>query len=173
MQRYASLHERLIRNSRRENDCCLWEGYCQSGYVSEPGTLGSYGRINLTKEGRSLKFPVHRVSKVLEEILILYPEFDFYKPKDKKIFFELYSAYSACGLSIDHLCKNSLCINPTHLEWVHLTKNQQRKKWSTRERKVRIKRQNERRTRHYTSLSVTTNILTWIKKIQQKGYRIK
>ncbi len=173
MAKYQSLKERLDKNSRQEGTCHLWTGYCQATYVSVPGTLGSYGRINLTKDGRSLKFPVHRVSKVLEEILVLRPNFDFYTPKDKQLFFDLYQAYSACGLSIDHLCKNSLCINPLHLEWVHLSKNQQRKKWTESKRNERLTRQKSGRTRHYISLSITPNIFKWIQKIQRMQHRVK
>lgn len=173
MPRYKSLQERLSHNSKKVGECVVWTGYCQSTYVTEPGTAGAYGRINLTKGGRSLKFPVHRVSKVLEEIIIQYPAFDFYKLKDKELFFDLYQAYSACGLSIDHLCKNSLCINPAHLEWVHLSNNQQRKKWGRQKREKRMEMLNSKRTRHYINLSLSPSIFAWVKQIQKRSHRIK
>ena len=168
MPQYASLLSRLMSNTRQENTCCIWTGYCQNQHVKKPETPGAYGRINIQKDGRSLKFPVHRVSKVLEEIMTLRSDFDFYNPLDKQSFFELYQAYSICGMSIDHLCKKSLCINPFHLEWVHLTKNQQRKKWSQKRRFQRIQKQDEKKTRHYKSLVVSSDLREWIKKIKSR-----
>jgi hypothetical protein len=173
MPKYASLQERLLHNSVRIKDCCVWSGYCQNSYIENPGTPGAYGRINLHKDGRSLKFPVHRVAKVLEECILLVPRFNFYNPVHKQFFFDLYTAYSACKLSIDHLCKVSLCINPTHLEWVHLSKNQQRKKWSNSKRKTRIVKQQNGRTRHYKALHISSNVIAWIKRIQAESHRIK
>ena len=180
MPRYASLLERLYQNSvnvsavkNLPDECLIWTGYCQCVYVTERGTQGSYGKINLTRDGRSLKFPVHRVAKVLEEILTLMSGFDFYNPLHKKIFFELYYAYSACGLSIEHLCCNTLCINPSHLEWVTLSENQKRKKWDWRKRSKRILEQQKGVTRYYRSLELTPNILAWIRSIKKKAYRKK
>ena len=172
MGKYRSLPHRLSHNSRREGDCDVWTGYCQKGTVSVRGEDGAYGRVNLTYEGRSLKFPVHRVAKVLEEMLILDQNFNFYNKGDKKLFFELYFAYSACGLSIDHLCERTLCCNPVHLEWVYLTHNQKRKKWKSFAKRKKILHQTVRVTRHYRSLLSAEKIEVWIKKITAKQYRI-
>ncbi len=172
MGKYISLVDRLCTHSKREGDCALWTGYCQKVTVSTRGEDGSYGRINLTYKGRSLKFPVHRVAKVLEELLILRPGFDFYNKQDKETFFELYAAYSACGLSIDHLCKRTLCFNPSHLEWVFLTANQKRKKWSSFARKKKIALHTTKRTRHYRTLLTSKGVESWIHKIKSKQFRI-
>ena len=150
MARYSSLQQRLMDNSKWEkcesidlyeemhlSNCRVWSGYSQkNGYISKE--KGCYGRINLFFETQSLKFPVHRVSPVLHELLTIKPDFDFYKKEDKKVFFDLYFAYSASRLSVDHLCGNTLCFNPNHLEWVWLDKNQQRKKWKEKERNDRV-----------------------------------
>ncbi len=169
---YTSLQERLRVHSRREDDCAIWVGYCQNGTISPRGEDGSYGRINLTWKGRSLKFPVHRVAKVLEELLFLKPDFDFYNKQDKEMFFELYFAYSACWLSIDHLCEKTLCFNPSHLEWVFLTVNQKRKKWTSSARRRKISLQKSRGTRHYQTLLSSNGVEAWIKKIKAKQFRV-
>lgn len=173
MARYNSLTERLIHNSHRDKHCCVWDGYCQKTHAEIPGTPGAYGRINLQRAGRSLKFPVHRVAKVLEEILLLMKDFDFYDLTHKQIFFDLYQAYSLANLSIDHLCKNTLCINPRHLEWVRLSKNTQRKKWLKSKRVNRIKKQHYGKTRHYQAITISGNVLEWIQKIQCRVYKTK
>ena len=146
MGKYQSLQERLMKNSKwiqsllpeELGGCRVWTGYTQeNGYVSS-GT--GYGKINLTYLGRSLKFPTHRVSAVLSEVLILKKDFDFYNSHDKTTFFELYFAYSACRLSIDHLCTNSLCFNPNHLEWVWMDKNLQRKNGNKKQSQIDLKK---------------------------------
>lgn len=172
MSKYCSLPQRLSLNSIQIGECTIWTGYCQKSTVSPRGEEGSYGRINLTYQGRSLKFPVHRVARVLEELLILDPNFNFYDKSDKELFFELYFAYSACGLSIDHLCERTLCFNPMHLEWVYLTDNQKRKKWSSFAKEKKITLQSRKVTRHYRSLLSSGNIQIWIKKIKTKQFRV-
>jgi len=148
--KYNSLQERLEKNSREQNSehlspCRIWLGYCQQGMTRGVG----YGRINLTQKRpgdtkpKSRKFPVHRVAKTLSEILTINPSFNFYEPGDKKIFFDLLQAYSLSRLTIDHLCKNALCINPNHLEWVTLNANQRRKYWLASKRRKRIKRRKQ------------------------------
>jgi hypothetical protein len=154
------------------DNCRVWTGYSQKdGYISKE--KGSYGRINLVFEGRSLKFPTHRVSLVLHEILTLKPNFDFYKKEDKKLFFELYFAYSLSRLSVDHLCGNTLCFNPNHLEWVWMDKNQQRKKWKQKERSDRILKVYKSNTVHNLKLMCSHDVQTWINKIKLRRYRRK
>lgn len=172
MGTYRSLQERLCTHSIKEGDCSIWVGYCQKVTVSPRGEDGSYGRINLTWKGRSLKFPVHRVAKVLEELLLLNPCFNFYSKEDKELFFDLYTAYSACSLSIDHLCGRTLCFNPDHLEWVHLTVNQRRKKWSNSVRRKKIGLQKSKETRHYRSLLSSSGVKEWVKKIRSRQFRV-
>lgn len=171
--KYASLHERLLLNSEvnEETLCLVWKGYTQKdGYVSKSK---GYGRINLTLDGRSCKFPPHRVAKVEEEIRRLKPDFDFYDPKHKQEFFDLYRAYSASKLTIDHLCKNSLCLNPDHLEWVRLSNNVWRKKWSDKQRKERMGLIAKRVTRHDKIVQASDTVRELIRKIQTKTYRTK
>jgi hypothetical protein len=129
--------------------------------------------MNIQRDGRSLKFPVHRVAKVHEEILIIKPDFDFYDRKDKQLFFDLYDAYSACGLTIDHLCRNSLCMEAVHLEWVRLTKNQQRKKWSDSKLRARIHLNTTRNTRHHQMVKRSASVKEFIKKISAIQFRVK
>lgn len=175
MKRNKSLQARLKNSSCSckikgvDTPCRIWGGYTQKdGY---PTIKEGYGRMNIQREGRSLKFPVHRVSKVLDEILTVDPDFDFYHEDSKKLFFELYDAYSLCGLSIDHLCRNSLCFAPLHLEWVYLSANQKRKKWSSQKRIFRMRLVSEGKTRHYTLVRDSNTIQALIKKIKRKQYR--
>lgn len=171
MAKYVSLKERLLANSSIEPDteCIIWRGYSQKdGY---PSKGDGYGRINITRNGRSLKFATHRVAKVHAEVLILEPHFNFYTPQHKEIFFELYDAYSLCGLSIDHLCENSLCINPDHLDWVYLSVNIWRKKWNARERKSRMEAIRNHVTRHDKMLQSSDGVHHFIRKIKSKSYR--
>lgn len=178
MPKYISLADRLSKLSFSQpsvfgtsSPCSTWSGYTQKdGYVS---LSEGYGRINLMRDGRSLKFPTHRVAKVLEEIEMLVEAFDFYSQKDRALFFDLYDAYSALRLSIDHLCKNSLCINPNHLEWVHMAANLQRKKWSSRKLASRFKVVASKKTRHHRTLARSSTVHEFIRRIQNKGYRKK
>lgn len=176
-KKYPSLPHRLVENSiyvhnlDLEVGCWLWQGYCQKSYITKRGSPGSYGRINLIRDGVSSKLPVHRVAKVLYEITELKPEFDFYKKEDKKLFFNLYRAYSVCGLTIDHLCGNTLCWNPSHLEWVYLSNNQRRKKWDIFRKVERVKFIVDRLTRHQASMYLTNDVRDWTYKISRRRYR--
>lgn len=175
MAKYASLQDRLVRLSCScdfgwGTPCLIWDGYTQKdGYVSNKE---GYGKINLTREGKSLKFAVHRVSKVLDEILTIKPSFNFYNMSDKESFFDLYDAYSLSRLTIDHLCKNSLCLKSSHLEWVYISPNQQRKKWSQQKRKQRLLLNEKRITRHHHLVVKSQTVQALIKKIKEKKYRI-
>lgn len=175
MGKYKSLEERLERNSEKtRRGCVVWTGYCQKGgYVVPPGTKGAYGKINLTRDGRSLKFPVHRVSKILHELLQLKPDFDFYDKTDKRLFFELSDAYSICGLTVDHMCRNSLCFRSGHLEWVTLTVNQQRKKWLAHQHQEQIAKYRVNPSVHQKALDLSPSVILWIKRIRSKSYRKK
>jgi hypothetical protein len=175
MARYKSLQERLSKQScscrhPEGSFCRIWTGYKQKdGY---PSADDGYGRMNMQRGGRSLKFWVHRVAKVLEEILIIKPDFDFYKKEDKQLFFDLYDAYAACGLTIDHLCRRTLCLEPTHLEWVRLTKNQQRKKWSDSKLRARIHLNKTHETNHHKMVRRSKTVKELIKKINSKQFRL-
>ena len=173
MPKYTSLAERLSKLSvekpsrlSKTSPCHIWCGYTQKdGYVSK---AEGYGRINLPRDGRSCKFPTHRVAKVLEEINTLVMSFDFYNQKDRVLFFDLYDAYSTVRLSIDHVCGNSLCINPDHLEWVYLSTNQQRKKWSSTKRILHFRFLAKQETDHHKILQRSTSVRQFIRKIQQR-----
>ncbi len=171
--KYASLEQRLALNSAidQKSGCVIWKGYTQKdGYISN-GT--GYGRINLTRDKRSLKFPTHRVSKVNREMTQLEPGFDFYDPEHKAKFFALYEAYSLCRLTIDHLCGHSLCINPDHLEWVYMSPNIWRKKWKEGRRNKRITAVSCRATRHDKMLQSSDSVQEFVRKIRAKSYRKK
>jgi hypothetical protein len=59
-----------------------------------------------------------------------------------------------------------------HLEWVYLTDNQKRKKWSSFAKEKKITLQSRKVTRHYRSLLSSGNIQIWIKKIKTKQFRV-
>jgi hypothetical protein len=172
--KYQSLQERLVVLSVWSDQgfltpCLLWNGYTQDkGYVS---FRKGYGKINLSRDGRSLKFTVHRVARVLYEILTINPAFNFYDKEDKQSFFDLYDAYRFSGLTIDHLCKVSRCLNPLHLEWVYADPNQKRKKWSYSKRKARLFKIQARLTRHHRTVVTSNTVKELIRKIKAKSYR--
>ncbi len=172
--KYSSLQKRLVVLSSLSDQgfstpCLLWNGYTQDkGYVS---FQKGYGKINLTRDGRSLKFTVHRVSKVLYEILTVNPSFDFYDKFDKQSFFNLYDAYRLSGLTIDHLCKQSRCLNPLHLEWVYIDPNQKRKKWSHNKRKARIASIQAGKTKHHRTVVTSDTVKELVRRIKSKSYR--
>lgn len=174
MAKYTSLQERLTKLSCScslgwYTPCKLWDGYTQKdGYVSDKE---GYGKINLMREGRSLKFTVHRVAKVLEEILSIHTSFDFYRKVDRALFFDLYDAYLLSGLTIDHLCKNSLCIECDHLEWVYNSVNQKRKKWARKKRSERIHLNHSKNTRHHRLVNRSKTVHELIIKIKKRGFR--
>ena len=179
MSKHKSLQLRLEASSYYcscntkgiDTPCKIWTGYTQKdGYPSDG--VG-YGRMNIQRDGRAKKLPVHRVSKVLDEMLTINPNFDFYDKEDKKLFFELYDAYSFCQLTIDHLCRNSLCFEPLHLEWVHLTSNQQRKRWTRNKVRQRLHLIHRSKTRHQKMVVKSVNVKVLIKKLKSRKYRIK
>jgi hypothetical protein len=61
-----------------------------------------YGRIDVRINGRSLKYPAHRVA------------------------YELAKDPIPSGLQIDHLCRNRACCNPDHMEVVTAAENARR-----------------------------------------------
>jgi hypothetical protein len=178
--KYTSLQERLLAHSHSLNpsnvadSCRIWTGYAQKdGYMCGRGVEG-YGKINLTcpEDGKSRKFAVHRVALVLHEVLQIQPDFNFYNQDNKKLFFDLLRAYSVVGLTVDHLCNNSLCFNPLHLEWVVLPKNIARKKWSSRKKEGRMNAVSLGKTHHIRRVLNSNSIEALVSKILQKKYRI-
>jgi hypothetical protein len=157
------------------SDCRIWQGYAQDHTPTERGVCG-YGHISLYRPGiGSRHFIVHRVAMVLEVMLELKPDFDFYKTADQALFFDLWEAYSRSGLTIDHLCGNSLCINTSHFEWVFMTENLARKYWSEERRKKRIKTLQKKETAKRSQLSPCNdeNVQAFIAIIRNKKYRTK
>lgn len=96
--KYDSLFLRLIANSvkpddQNENGCWLWTGRTDGKRGG-----GEYGRMNKRVDGKHKTVQPHRE---MEELLIgrkLCPETE--------------------TETIDHLCKNTLCINPDHWQLV-------------------------------------------------------
>lgn len=95
--KYDNLFLRLIANSvkpddQNENGCWIWVGR------TDGKRGGEYGRMNVRRDGKHKTVQPHRE---MEELLIgrkLCPETE----------------------TIDHLCTNTLCINPDH--WVLVTR---------------------------------------------------
>lgn len=81
-----------------ENGCWLWQG----AVFNKP--YGQYGQIRLLTKAGSKVSRAHRVS---------YEHFVDKIPK---------------GLELDHLCHETLCVNPDHLEAVTHTENMKRRK---------------------------------------------
>jgi hypothetical protein len=111
-RRYGSLWERLMANTAEpdgDSGCWCWTGRKCSSY--------GYGRINLyvPELARNVPLTAHVAAWVMLETGIVAP----------------HSLYLAClelrcsGLQLDHLCHNTKCINPDHLELVTPRENSQ------------------------------------------------
>lgn len=83
---------------QKTETCWNWIG------IQIPIAKGSrhiYGVMNFRREGRRFNVKAHRIAKALTS-------------GDKPAF------------QIDHICKNKLCVNPEHLEWVTHAENRRR-----------------------------------------------
>lgn len=92
---YRNLEERLVANSYvdAETGCWIWVGRAGGG-----ATRG-YGRINVRRDGRHVTELAHRAA-----------------------YCELVGPIPS-GMTVDHMCCNSLCINPQHLQLVTKERN--------------------------------------------------
>lgn len=100
--RYSCLEDRIIANSVMcpESTCWLW-----TGQRSKRNGGRWDGRISLRVDGRHVTRRAHRVS---------YTAFRGEIPE---------------GHEIDHKCRNTLCVNPEHLEAVTPTVNKSRRQY--------------------------------------------
>jgi hypothetical protein len=113
-RRYGSLWERLMANTAEpdsEQGCWCWTGSKRSSY--------GYGRLNLYVPELAANRPVtaHVLAWVMLETGIMAPG-------------PLYLAYlelRCSGLELDHLCNETRCINPDHLEPVTPQQNCERR----------------------------------------------
>jgi hypothetical protein len=103
--RYAinnDVAERLFTNTETQGDCLIWKGSSAHGY----GYIGV--GVNVRK-GASFSHPVltHRLAYALNNEL----------PPSQ-------TGPKADTLVINHICRNSLCVNPSHLEVITQQENQ-------------------------------------------------
>lgn len=112
MPSYADLWERLIANTHEPDNgqaCWLWSGakVCRYGY----------GRLNVYCAGRAHTISAHIAAHVWLKA----------GPASVQEFMSAYRAFRASRLELDHLCVNSSCINPDHLEPVTQLENTRRR----------------------------------------------
>lgn len=81
-----------------QNGCWVWQG----AFFNKP--YGKYGQIRVLVDGKSKIVKAHRES------------------------YKLYKGEIPTGLELDHLCHNTLCVNPAHLEPVTHLENMRRRK---------------------------------------------
>lgn len=100
LRRHANLEQRLLANSVLDpaSECWVWIG----NRTRRRGGAQD-GRMNFRVRGRHVSKRAHRVS--FEEFRGPIPE----------------------GFEVDHKCRNTLCINPAHLEAVTPTVNKSRR----------------------------------------------
>ena len=99
MQKIQTLKERILNKITKDDDgCWVWSG------AKFKKNSGNYGQIRIggRKDGKLVR--AHKIS---------YQEFVGEIPK---------------GLELDHLCHNTLCVNPKHLEPVIHAENMKRRK---------------------------------------------
>lgn len=86
-----------------ESGCWIWLGCKVSGNPSRKhGGKWTYGQFSKHRDGWTKLMPAHRAA------------------------YELYVGPIGEGLELDHLCRNTLCVNPAHLEPVTHQVNIQR-----------------------------------------------
>jgi hypothetical protein len=98
----STLHERIVRMSTKpddqnENGCWIWRGVLTRGYPRMNMRFGSALRM----------LRAHRVSAALAEVGT---ETEHVK--------NLILAYEIAGFECDHLCNDTRCVNPDHLQWL-------------------------------------------------------
>lgn len=111
---YATLWQRLMANTaepENEQACWVWLGCKCSAY--------GYGRTNLYVPGLSdtRALTAHVLAWLLLEVDT--------PPSDEA--YLIAQEVHESGLQLDHLCCNTKCINPDHLELVTAKENTQRK----------------------------------------------
>lgn len=85
-----------LKRIKKSKGCWVWQG--AKSMHKRHISISFYGRIS--KNGQS--YPAHR------------------------LFYEIYKGEIPKGLEIDHLCRNTLCVNPEHLEAVTHSENMKR-----------------------------------------------
>jgi hypothetical protein len=97
---YPNLFSRLVANSTvrdEENPRACWE-WC--GKIRS-GSKIAYGHINIWRDGKTVTIKAHRL---MLEVALGRP--------------------IRSGFEVDHLCHNTLCINPDHLREADFVTNQ-------------------------------------------------
>jgi hypothetical protein len=97
-RKFVDLRTKLFKKIDKTESCWIWVGS-----IFKKST-GSYGQIRV---GRRSKSKLLRAHRVVYELLV--------GPIPK-------------GLELDHLCRNTLCVNPDHLEAVTHAENMKRRK---------------------------------------------
>ncbi len=180
-KKYASLEERLDAWSvERDNGFCspcrIWMGYAQNGAPMPRGKEGGYPRINMRyrasgeEKAKSRKYPAYWVRRVLYEISKIVPDFDSNNPQHMESFWDLLYAYRSLGLTIEHVCKHTLCINPLHLDWVPMAENNGRKRWSEVRRRSRIESNHNGVGRHAALIRNSAGVKEFIEKIKKSRH---
>ena len=107
-----------------------------------------YGRLSLYRNWPEMKKPskrnppadrlslrTHRIALMMYDLLKKYPHFDWSKQEWKDVFFRYNEELRTRGVEADHMCQETLCIQPKHLEWVTPRENQLRMQESARRKR--------------------------------------
>jgi hypothetical protein len=98
-RRLRNLKIRILNKIKTNTDgCWVWIG------ARFKKTTGDYGQIRMGTRNNSKVMKAHRVS------------------------YECFNGEIPTGLELDHLCKNTLCVNPIHLEPTTHIENCRRRK---------------------------------------------
>lgn len=119
--RYASLYERLPANSREDSlGCWVWMG----------AVSGAYGRVSMRVPGKASPQGrlVHR--EMMRYFVSWRSQLDSDDaqpngPWDAPLPTTPDVNLHPDGQTVDHLCGNTLCINPDHLDWASRARNTQ------------------------------------------------
>lgn len=167
MTRYASLQERLIKNSVLSDSgkfpnetngakryCCIWKGLRfingVAGYHEEYKGYGSMS-IRDPRTGSPRQIKTHKVAYAIFSLRATGLAFDDSDRGHMLLLFTLLDAYKYLSeretLQHDHSCFDPRCWNPYHLKWETRDNNLKNRRYCQREGNTPLKRKLRRKVK--------------------------
>ncbi len=121
----SKLLETGLQKGEELSPCRIWTG------PKVKSSHKDYGRLSLYRNWPEMKkatisrglvdrvqLRTHRISLMMRDLLQKYHDFNWSEQKWKDVFFKHNEKVKELGLEADHLCAETLCFEPCHLEWV-------------------------------------------------------